>query len=192
MDTIGERIKQARLNKGWTQDDLAVAAQITSAAVSRYENGQRQPRLEHLQAIANALGVSTFELTTFSPEKKAELERANQKLLHIIDSIAKRSDCSPQDIEAFERVKEIIEEGLNQSLTLEYVKTKAQSDAEAKATKEEKERQVQARMENKAEKRKQRQIEQLVSAFSSLSEDNKQKVLDRVAELTALQSIQEK
>lgn len=193
MDTIGQRIKQARLNKGWTQDELAAAAQITSAAISRYEKGQRNPRIEHLQAIANALGVSTFDLTTFSPEKKEELERANQKLLHLIDTYAQKSECSPEDMEAFKRVKEIIEEDLNRTLTIEFVRTKALSDAEAMMAMEEtKKRQAQARSENKAEKRKRQQLDQLISAFSALTEENQKKVLERVAELTALQAINKK
>lgn len=55
--TIGERIKQARKTKGFTQKQLGEASGTSETTVKQYERGVRQPRLEQLQAIATALDV---------------------------------------------------------------------------------------------------------------------------------------
>lgn len=60
--TIGERIKAAREKTGMTQVELGEKVGVSGVAIMRYEKGQRQPRYDQLQRIANALGVSVYEL----------------------------------------------------------------------------------------------------------------------------------
>lgn len=55
--TIGERIKQARTARGFTQKQLGAISETSEITVRQYELGKRQPRLEQLQAIAAALEV---------------------------------------------------------------------------------------------------------------------------------------
>lgn len=55
--TIGERIKTARSNAGLTQRALAEKSGIATGTVQQYELGKRQPRIEQLQKIADALEV---------------------------------------------------------------------------------------------------------------------------------------
>lgn len=57
MDTVGVRIKDARQKAGLSQEELARTIETTKSTISKYEKGLRQPRLEQLQAIADALGV---------------------------------------------------------------------------------------------------------------------------------------
>ncbi|MFN2494468.1 MAG: helix-turn-helix domain-containing protein [Pseudonocardiaceae bacterium] len=52
-------LSTARRACGLTQEDLAAAAEVTQEAVSRYENGQREPDAEVLARLAPALGVTT-------------------------------------------------------------------------------------------------------------------------------------
>jgi transcriptional regulator with XRE-family HTH domain len=56
-DNVGGRLRLARNEKGWTQQELAVRARTTQAVIQKIENGRsHRPRcLEHL---AQALGVS--------------------------------------------------------------------------------------------------------------------------------------
>lgn len=49
----------ARRACGLTQEGLAAAADVTQEAVSRYENGQREPDAEVLSRLARVLGVTT-------------------------------------------------------------------------------------------------------------------------------------
>jgi repressor LexA len=56
---IGERIKEARLMKSLTLDDIAGEIGVAKSTIQRYENGLiRNPKIPVLDAIANALGVN--------------------------------------------------------------------------------------------------------------------------------------
>ena len=86
---IGSRIRNARQEKGLSQEDLAKAIGATKSAVSRYEAGKRMPNLGQIQAIAAALdgdvvylvcGQTTTEvqngiLIQAEAEAKAEFEK---------------------------------------------------------------------------------------------------------------------
>ena len=56
--TLGEALSTARTAAGLTQEQLARQAEVTQAALSRYENDQRQPDTETLERLAGALGVT--------------------------------------------------------------------------------------------------------------------------------------
>ena len=58
MNDIGEILETARRAAGLTQEELARRAQITQAALSRYENGWREPEPDVLQNLAAALAVT--------------------------------------------------------------------------------------------------------------------------------------
>lgn len=57
MLTVGERIKAFRTLSGLTQDELAKKCGIATITIHQYENNKRQPRIENLKKIANALNV---------------------------------------------------------------------------------------------------------------------------------------
>lgn len=61
MSGIGEVLATARRARGLTQGELAHAAQVTQAALSRYEHDLRTPNPEDLERLARGLGV-TVEL----------------------------------------------------------------------------------------------------------------------------------
>ena len=56
---VGGKIKALRLGRGLTQQQLADKLNINRSTISNYENGNREPRLNELAAIAEVLGVST-------------------------------------------------------------------------------------------------------------------------------------
>lgn len=60
--TIGQRIRELRERKDWSQEDLAREAAITAAALSRIELGKVDPRLSTLRAFAAALGLDLAAL----------------------------------------------------------------------------------------------------------------------------------
>src|SRR4051812_17336578 len=59
MNYLGEALVTARRAVGLTQEQLAAAAGVTQAALSRYENDQREPDGEVVEALASALGVTS-------------------------------------------------------------------------------------------------------------------------------------
>lgn len=61
---IGERIREARKSLGWTQQQLAEKAGVAAITIRQYEAGKRIPRLDQLQKIAKAMGVSISHLCT--------------------------------------------------------------------------------------------------------------------------------
>lgn len=58
MSKLGENIKTARIKMGMTQEELAIAANTTKAAISRYELGKREPKVDMIVKIADILNVS--------------------------------------------------------------------------------------------------------------------------------------
>lgn len=56
---IGKRLKDLRIEKGMSQQELGQAVGITKVSVCGYENGTRIPNLEKLVKLAEALETST-------------------------------------------------------------------------------------------------------------------------------------
>lgn len=59
---VGLKVRKYRIKKELTQDQLAVRANIARHYLSQLENGQRNPSVEILWNLANALGVSPGSL----------------------------------------------------------------------------------------------------------------------------------
>lgn len=89
METVGERIKNIRTSKGFTQADLADVLDTTTAAISRYEQSKRELRLVQVQAIADFLGVSIFELYGIPSDRQAEIESTQKFIARIKEQIQK-------------------------------------------------------------------------------------------------------
>ena len=60
--TLGKRIREARLKKKWTQEQLSEKADIGLYYLGEVERGVKSPSLKVFVAIADALGVSTDSL----------------------------------------------------------------------------------------------------------------------------------
>ena len=60
--TIGERIKQAREAKGIKQKKLAEILEVNYTTISRWEKGEREPRVGDIQKLAVALDISVSDL----------------------------------------------------------------------------------------------------------------------------------
>ena len=55
---IGLRIKELRVKKGLTQEELAKKINVTKSTISNYENNTRIPTVSNLHLLADSLGVS--------------------------------------------------------------------------------------------------------------------------------------
>ena len=56
------RLRQLRQSRGWSLDDLAEQAHIGASTISRIETGHRRITLDHLTALARALGTKVDDL----------------------------------------------------------------------------------------------------------------------------------
>ena len=61
-ETIGQAIRRARFNVGFTQEDLATATGILRTNISKYENGKRLPSIDEIYAIADACACPISDL----------------------------------------------------------------------------------------------------------------------------------
>lgn len=66
--SIGENIKHIRKEKGLTQRELGIRlGGISQQQIGQWENGDKNPKLETLQKIADALEVPLIQIMDFIP-----------------------------------------------------------------------------------------------------------------------------
>lgn len=99
--TVGERIKQKRLEKGWTQDDLRIKLGYTSrGTVHHIETGRNDITASRLKQIADVLGTTPSELLGYD-EPLADDE------LSMIEDICKDADLKKMLMEFVQKLKGI-------------------------------------------------------------------------------------
>ncbi len=62
MTQVGQRIRQARMRKRWSQARLAKAANVSQPTVANWENGSHSPREAALERLSAALQVQRLWL----------------------------------------------------------------------------------------------------------------------------------
>ena len=85
--SLGEKIKQLRQEKGYSQTLLEKRSGVNSKLLSKYENGRIIPTADTLRKIAEGLDISADYL--------------------IFDNVPKDGRCQLNDLELFERFKEV-------------------------------------------------------------------------------------
>ncbi len=65
-----EKLKKLRMENDLTQEALAAAVNVSRSAIAKYENGNGEPSLETMQAIADYFGIPLEELLEEPPKKK--------------------------------------------------------------------------------------------------------------------------
>lgn len=82
MDKFTERLQSLLEEKEMSQRELAELAEVTEVTISRYINGNRKPRIEIINKIAEVLNTTTDYLLgrtdTANPYKTNEEEFLNQ------------------------------------------------------------------------------------------------------------------
>ena len=104
--SVGQRIKEARLSKGMSQEELALAIEVTQGAIGQFEHDRNQPSLITISRIATELSVSIDWLL--------EVGNANQDL----EKIDNAEDEYFREVDSLfaDRIRLAREEaGLNQS-----------------------------------------------------------------------------
>lgn len=59
---INDRIKTLRVDRGWSQEQMAEKLAVSRQAVTKWETGAGTPDIENLKSIAQLFGVTTDEL----------------------------------------------------------------------------------------------------------------------------------
>lgn len=113
--TIGENIKKYRKAKGFTQKELAESVGVAAITIQQYERNVREPKMDTVVRLAQALGISVADLygsciTDFversAQERTTEAQRERQTALHKIDRILGEMNAKGIKV-AVERVEEL-------------------------------------------------------------------------------------
>src|SRR5262245_46703088 len=112
---IGGRVRQLRIEHGWTLGQLAHRADIDHSHLSMIESGRRNPKLPTLEKIAAALGVPVA--TLLQVEEPAENFAATDPDLSGVQVNAKR--LKELDPESFKIVERIVQSMLREAEELD-------------------------------------------------------------------------
>ena len=77
MSTLGERLKNARIQRRFTQDQLAIYMNITRSTISNWERGICEPDFEALQQLSTLLHTNFL---TDSDENTVNQEEISRKI----------------------------------------------------------------------------------------------------------------
>jgi len=81
IENLGIRIKQIRLSKGLTQENLAVRSGLTKSYISLLEGGKKIPAIYTLSNIAGALGISIGDFFEHTDDSSSvAVVRANERV----------------------------------------------------------------------------------------------------------------
>jgi transcriptional regulator with XRE-family HTH domain len=90
-ESFGQRLRQARRDKGLTQEQLAKLSEISRRAIVHYENHGRRPPIEKLKKLSEALGISANILIGVDDDTKSEHVSYNLlKRLKVIEELPLR------------------------------------------------------------------------------------------------------
>lgn len=110
----GKRIKELRIERGFSQQALADAAGTAKGTIQQYEAGKRQPRLEQLGRIADAFGVPVSDLLGVSGQDAAQMEKYETYRGRATAALeaARNSDAPPDVIANIEQIIAISEDAI--------------------------------------------------------------------------------
>ena len=64
MSSFGENLRKIRIERGMSQEELATLLGTSKQVISRYETGQRSPKVTIVAEYADKLGVAISALTS--------------------------------------------------------------------------------------------------------------------------------
>lgn len=124
MKTIGDKIRELRIAKNMTQQELAEAIKTSSKAVSLYENNKRGIDIDTIEKIATALDVAPQYLTGWIKNKnetQEDIGSAFDDILELLDdedSIAFYGDITKLNQEQREILKSAIKHAIDMTNTM--------------------------------------------------------------------------
>lgn len=74
LQRLGPRLRAARQDRGWTLDELAARAGMSTSTLSRLESGKRQASLELLLPVTRQLGIRVDDLLD-APDRDPRVHR---------------------------------------------------------------------------------------------------------------------
>lgn len=79
---FGERLKEEREKRGWSQIYLAEKINVSRQSVSKWETGKNYPSIEVIIDLSDLFGITVDELLRSDKELKEKVIRDSKKLAH--------------------------------------------------------------------------------------------------------------
>lgn len=98
-ETVARQLAKLRANSGETQEAVAESVGINCISLSRYENGQRMPKMDILLKLADHYGVSVDEIMRDEKKEAAQGGEIDERLREILLNL------SPEE---FQRVTDFL------------------------------------------------------------------------------------
>jgi len=76
---FNKKLRKIRIEKGYTQQDLALILNISQACYNRYEQGKREPSIETLRRLCVLFNISAdelLEIETASERAKVQINNS--------------------------------------------------------------------------------------------------------------------
>ena len=173
--TIGEKIKNARINAHLTQKQLGEKLGVSYVVVSQYENGKRNPKFTTLQKIADALEIDVGTLLDDKYIAEAQKTLGDFKTAVAFFATAMKEDDLKKMVEAYLETNQLMPaaESLYNEL-LEQAQTKLLKNIDF------------------SDEESLKNTENILKIFSSLNNDGQQKTIDYAIDLSGNKDYQKK
>jgi len=79
---FGERLKEEREKRNWSQNDLAERLHVSRQTVSKWETGKNYPNIEMLIGLSDLFGITLDELLRSDKELEEKVIRDGKQLAH--------------------------------------------------------------------------------------------------------------
>lgn len=94
MQTFHERLRAARIEQGFTQEELAKAIGVTKSTMAKYDRGELEPNISNIMKLSQVLCVSVdyllFGEDPLENELRACVEMLEYKMIGKVDNAV---DC---------------------------------------------------------------------------------------------------
>lgn len=87
---LGNRLKQARINKGLSQADVAEFLHISRQSISRWETGKTYPDIDNLVELSRYYEVSIDELLTETKVLQKEINEKTEQMNKNMEEIEEK------------------------------------------------------------------------------------------------------
>ncbi|KAF1681247.1 MULTISPECIES: helix-turn-helix domain-containing protein [Bacillus] len=114
MNIFGERLKSLRDKNKQSINELVVdlnkkyETNISKSMISRYENGQSDPKMEVVRILADYFNVSSDYLVGISDMEIKPLQSKNQGNIETIAAHHDDEDWTEEELEEIRRFKEFV------------------------------------------------------------------------------------
>lgn len=79
MKNLASQLKQARINKGYSQNEVATLLNVTRQSISKWENDRGYPDLKNLKILSNLYGLSIDDLLQDDDRLKDRIDKMDHE-----------------------------------------------------------------------------------------------------------------